>query len=85
VPLAALAIASVIAIAMSFGGAILLFVFVEQPSMRARSLPVVRRLTERRAKPASTGIAGQITPRRDFSHSCGKFPTPRARLGQNPA
>lgn len=53
-----MAIASVIAIAMSFSGAILLFVFVEQPSMRARSLPVVRRLTERRAKPASTGIAG---------------------------
>ena len=40
--------ASVIAIAMSFAGATILYLFVEQPSMRARSLPVVRRLTERR-------------------------------------
>jgi peptidoglycan/LPS O-acetylase OafA/YrhL len=52
-----MAIASVIAIVMSFAGATLLFVFVEQPSMRARSLPFIRRLTERSAKPAATQVA----------------------------
>jgi peptidoglycan/LPS O-acetylase OafA/YrhL len=40
-----MAIASVIAIAMSFAGAAVLYVLVEQPSMKARSLPAVKRLT----------------------------------------
>ena len=40
-----MAIASGIAIAMSFAGAAVLYVLVEQPSMRARSLPAIKRLT----------------------------------------
>jgi peptidoglycan/LPS O-acetylase OafA/YrhL len=41
-------VAGGLALAMSFAGAALLFLLVEQPSMRARALPVVKRLTERR-------------------------------------
>lgn len=41
--------ASVIAIVMSFSAATILYLFVEQPSMRARALPTVRRLTQRTA------------------------------------
>jgi peptidoglycan/LPS O-acetylase OafA/YrhL len=41
---ATMAVASSLAIAMSFAGAVILYVLVEQPSMRARSLPSVRRL-----------------------------------------
>jgi peptidoglycan/LPS O-acetylase OafA/YrhL len=43
-----MALASVIAILMSFSAAAILYLFVEQPSMRARSLPAVRRLTEKK-------------------------------------
>ena len=43
---ATMAVASVIAIVMSFAGATLLYLLVEQPSMRARALPAVRRLTD---------------------------------------
>jgi peptidoglycan/LPS O-acetylase OafA/YrhL len=45
-PYGTMALAGVIALAMSFAAALLLYLFVEQPSMRARSLPAVRRLTE---------------------------------------
>lgn len=50
-----MAAASVIAIVMSFSMATALYLFIEQPSMRARALPAVRRLTERRirTKPVS--------------------------------
>jgi peptidoglycan/LPS O-acetylase OafA/YrhL len=41
-----MAIAAAIAILMSFAGAAVLYLFVEQPSMRARDLPGVRRLAE---------------------------------------
>jgi peptidoglycan/LPS O-acetylase OafA/YrhL len=44
---ATMGLAAVIALVMSFAGATLLYLFVEQPSMRARALPAVRRLTER--------------------------------------
>ncbi|HET7216397.1 MAG TPA: acyltransferase [Vicinamibacterales bacterium] len=41
-----MAFAAAIAIVMSFAGAALLYLFVEQPSMRARALPRVRALTD---------------------------------------
>jgi peptidoglycan/LPS O-acetylase OafA/YrhL len=44
---ATMAVAAVIALVMSFAGATLLYLLVEQPSMRARALPAVRWLTER--------------------------------------
>ena len=47
-----MAFASGIAIVMSFAAATILFVLVEQPSMRARSLPMLRRWTERRSPTA---------------------------------
>jgi peptidoglycan/LPS O-acetylase OafA/YrhL len=43
---ATMAVAAVIALAMSFAGATLLYLLVEQPSMRARALPFVRRIAE---------------------------------------
>jgi peptidoglycan/LPS O-acetylase OafA/YrhL len=46
-PLGTMAAASVVAIIMSFAGAVVLYLFVEQPSMRARSRPWVRRLSGR--------------------------------------
>jgi peptidoglycan/LPS O-acetylase OafA/YrhL len=57
-PHATMAIASLIALAMSFAGATLLYLLVEQPSMRARSLPAVRRLTERGVGPGPARVAG---------------------------
>jgi peptidoglycan/LPS O-acetylase OafA/YrhL len=55
-----MALAAVIALAMSFAGAVLLYLLVEQPSMRARALPTVRRWTERRqALDAPTAIEKQ--------------------------
>jgi peptidoglycan/LPS O-acetylase OafA/YrhL len=48
-----MATAAAISIALSFGLATLLYLFVEQPSMRARGLPAVRRLTEPTAVPPS--------------------------------
>jgi peptidoglycan/LPS O-acetylase OafA/YrhL len=39
-----MALASAIALVMSFAGATVLFLLVERPSMRARDLPVVRRI-----------------------------------------
>jgi peptidoglycan/LPS O-acetylase OafA/YrhL len=41
-----MASAAAISIVLSFGLATLLYLFVEQPSMQARRLPIVRRLTE---------------------------------------
>ena len=43
---ATMAVAAVIALAMSFAGETLLYLLVEQPSMRARALPFVRRIAE---------------------------------------
>ena len=43
-----MALAAGIAIVMSFAGAIVLYLFVEQPSMRARALPRVRAFAEPR-------------------------------------
>jgi peptidoglycan/LPS O-acetylase OafA/YrhL len=40
---ATMAVAAIIALGMSFAGATLLYLLVEQPSMRARALPAVRR------------------------------------------
>jgi peptidoglycan/LPS O-acetylase OafA/YrhL len=40
-----MALAALIAVAMSFAGATVLYLLVEQPSMRARELPAVRRLS----------------------------------------
>ena len=42
---ATMAVAAVIALVMSFAGATMLYLFVEQPSMRARDLPAIRRLS----------------------------------------
>jgi peptidoglycan/LPS O-acetylase OafA/YrhL len=42
---ATMAVAAVIALVMSFAGATLLYLLVEQPSMRARALPAVRRFS----------------------------------------
>jgi peptidoglycan/LPS O-acetylase OafA/YrhL len=39
-------VASVIAVVMSFAGATILYLLVEQPSMRARSLPFIKRVQE---------------------------------------
>ena len=52
-----MALAAAIAIVMSFAGAVLLYLFVEQPSMRARGLPSVRRLSERRVDPGALSAA----------------------------
>ena len=54
-----MATASVIAIVMSFVFAGLLYLFIEQPSMRARSLPGFRRLTERRPTASPVPAAKQ--------------------------
>ena len=43
---ATMAVAAMIALVMSFAGATLLYLLVEQPSMRARELPAIRRLAE---------------------------------------
>ena len=48
-----MAVAGGIALVMSFAGATMLYLFVEQPSMRARDLPAVRRLAA--SPPLSTG------------------------------
>ena len=42
---ATMAVAAVIGLVMSFAGAALLYLLVEQPSMRARALPAVRRFS----------------------------------------
>ena len=52
-PYATMATASVIAIVMSFGAATILYLLVEQPSMRARSLPIIRRLTGHKVEVAA--------------------------------
>jgi peptidoglycan/LPS O-acetylase OafA/YrhL len=54
---ATIAVAAAIAIAMSFAGAILLYVLVEQPSMRARELPAVRRWSRKKGAGASESAA----------------------------
>ncbi len=41
-----MALAALIALVMSFAGATILYLLVEQPSMRARELPAIRRLAE---------------------------------------
>ena len=46
-PHATMAVAAIIALLMSFAGATLLYLLVEQPAMRARDLPGVRRLAVR--------------------------------------
>ena len=47
-PYGTMSAAAALSLVMSFGLATILYLFVEQPSMRARGLPLVRRLTERR-------------------------------------
>ena len=61
---ATMAVAAVIAIAMSFAGATLLYLLVEQPSMRARALPSVRRIggSCRTRAPGRTKKAGSSSP-----------------------
>jgi peptidoglycan/LPS O-acetylase OafA/YrhL len=53
-----MAAASGISLVLSFGLATLLYLFVEQPSMRARGLPAVRRLTEPASAPPSLQAVG---------------------------
>ncbi len=50
-PHATMAVAAIIALLMSFAGATLLYLLVEQPAMRARDLPGVRRLAVRSSSP----------------------------------
>jgi len=57
-----IAVAAVIAIAMSFAGAILLYVLVEQPSMRARELPAVRRWSRKKGAKAGEAAADISRP-----------------------
>jgi len=56
--LGTMAVASVAAVVLSFAFAALLYLFVEQPSMRARSLPSVKRFTERAAAMAPVEMVG---------------------------
>ena len=49
-----MAVAAVIALAMSFAGATLLYLLVEQPSMRARDLPAVRSIAGAVRSPRAT-------------------------------
>jgi peptidoglycan/LPS O-acetylase OafA/YrhL len=60
-PHATMAVAAVIALAMSFAGATLLYLLVEQPSMRARALPAVRRFSGARVsgKAHGSGLRAQ--------------------------
>jgi peptidoglycan/LPS O-acetylase OafA/YrhL len=46
-----MAVAAIIALVMSFAGATILYLLVEQPSMRARDLPAVRGLVEEGRRP----------------------------------
>jgi len=52
-PYGTMAAAAAISLVLSVALATLLYLFVEQPSMRARGLPLVRRLTEPAAAPSS--------------------------------
>jgi peptidoglycan/LPS O-acetylase OafA/YrhL len=53
-----MAVAGLAAVVLSFAFATLLYLFVEQPSMRARSLPGVKRFTERAAAMAPVEMVG---------------------------
>ena len=63
-PHGTMALAAVVAIAMSFALAAVLYLFVEQPSMRARGLPAVERWTQpRRRRSGEAQESGQaLTP-----------------------
>ena len=56
-----MALAALIALVMSFAGAIL-YVLVEQPSMRARELPAIRRLAEARGKAGAGEVEVRAQP-----------------------
>ena len=57
-----MALAALIALVMSFAGATILYLLVEQPSMRARELPAIRRLAEAGGKAGAGEVEVRAQP-----------------------
>ena len=71
-----MAVAAMIAIVMSFAGAMLLYLLVEQPSMRARDLPAVRRFAYSGSEAQSKGPRTQGPRLKEKTASSSLSPEP---------